>query len=42
MTWHDYSLARQYLLETHIGTRVREAQREEEAAVKHAKKHLRR
>lgn len=31
MTWQDYALARQYLVETRIGTRVREAKALEDA-----------
>jgi len=29
MTWEEYGLARQLLLEEHIGSKVREAKREE-------------
>lgn len=31
MSWHDYQLARQYLVESRIGTRIREAQHIEQA-----------
>jgi len=31
MTWEDYSLARQLLVEKYIGTRLREAQHHEDA-----------
>jgi hypothetical protein len=31
MSWQDYSLARQYLVETRIGTRIREAKKREDA-----------
>jgi hypothetical protein len=31
MTWHDYALARQLLVEERIGTRVREAKYIEDA-----------
>ena len=30
MTWQEYALSRQYLVEERIGTRVREAQRAED------------
>jgi hypothetical protein len=30
MTWRDYSLARQYLVEERIGTRVRQTKQEED------------
>lgn len=40
MSWHDYALARQYLVETRIGARVREAQREEEAVARRSAKAL--
>ncbi len=42
MSWVDYGLARQYLLEKHIGTRIREAQQVEAAHAKSAAKALRR
>lgn len=34
MTWQDYALARQNLVETRIGTRVREAKAVEDATAK--------
>jgi len=34
MSWQDYSLARQYLLEFRIGTRVRESKHAEDAHAK--------
>jgi hypothetical protein len=37
MTWLDYSLARQYLVETRIGTRIRQAKRDENAQAQQAK-----
>lgn len=37
MSWADYNLARQYLLEERIGTRVREAAQIEEAHFNAAK-----
>ena len=37
MTWEDYALARQVLLEEHIGTLVREAKRAEDKAASKAR-----
>lgn len=37
MTWHDYALARQFLVETRIGTRIRQAKRDEDAQARSAK-----
>jgi len=34
MTWRDYALARQYLVEERIGTRIREAKAIEDAQAK--------
>jgi hypothetical protein len=34
MTWQDYALARKYLVETRIGTRIREAKAIEDAQAK--------
>jgi hypothetical protein len=34
MSWTDYALARQYLTETRIGTRIREAKAIEDAQAK--------
>jgi hypothetical protein len=36
MTWQDYSLARQYLVEARIGTRKREAKAREDALARQA------
>ena len=38
MSWEDYALARKVLLEEHIGTRVRQAKRDEDAAASRARK----
>ncbi len=40
MTWQDYALARQLLVEERIGTRIREAQAAEHAKFKSAKTKL--
>lgn len=40
MDWRDYSLARTYIAEKYVGSRVREAQRIEEAQAKAARKSL--
>ena len=40
MSWQDYALARQYLVETRIGTRIREAQEAEKAQARASKKAL--
>jgi hypothetical protein len=40
MTWEDYALARQYLVEHRIGTRLREQRAVEDAQAKAAKKAL--
>lgn len=40
MSWQDYNLARQYLLEERIGTRIREAKRDEDAQARAAAKAL--
>jgi hypothetical protein len=37
MTWHDYSLARQYLTEMRVGTRLRQQKRDEDDQAKAAK-----
>lgn len=37
MTWEEYMLARKVLLEEHIGTRVRQAKRDEDALAKRAR-----
>ena len=37
MTWKDYALARQLLVEERIGTRIREAQAAEDRKFKSAK-----
>ena len=34
MTWEEFALARKVLLEEHIGTRVRQAKRDEDAIAK--------
>lgn len=36
MSWQDYALARQYLVEESIGTRIREAKAVEDAKAKRA------
>jgi hypothetical protein len=41
MTWIDYALARQYLVEEFIGSRVREAQEIERAQARKTASHLR-
>jgi hypothetical protein len=40
MTWQEYALARQMLVEERIGTRIREAQRVEDAKFRKSKKAL--
>ena len=40
MTWQDYALARQLLVEERIGTRIREAQAAEDVKSKSAKTKL--
>lgn len=40
MTWQEYSLARQYLVETHIGTRIREAKAIEDEQARASRKAL--
>lgn len=40
MTWEEFSLARKVLLEEHIGTRVRQAKRDEDAQAAQARKSL--
>ncbi len=40
MSWQDYALARQLLVEERIGTRIREAQQAEAAQLKKAKSEL--
>lgn len=40
MTWVDYALARQFLVEERIGTRIREAKAVEDAQAKAAAKHI--
>ena len=40
MSWSDYLLARQYLVETHIGTRVREEKHLEEQRARMTAKNL--
>lgn len=40
MTWHEFSLARQQLTEEFVGTRLRAAKAQEDAAVKQARKRL--
>lgn len=42
MSWQDYALARQYLVEEAIGTRIREAKAIEDAQAKAAMKHTQR
>ena len=42
MSWEDYSLARQLLVEERIGTRLREAQHIENQKFKQAAKNLQR
>lgn len=39
MDWEDFALARKVLLEEHIGTRVRQAKRDEDALAKKTKGH---
>ena len=34
MTWEEFALARKVLLEEHIGTRIRQAKRDEDAQAK--------
>lgn len=34
MSWEEFALARKLLLEEHIGTRVRQAKRDEDAVAK--------
>lgn len=38
MSWEDYALARQLLLEERIGTRIREAKRDEDTTARAAAK----
>ena len=38
MTWEEFALARKVLLEEHIGTRVRQAKRDEDQAAAQARK----
>lgn len=40
MTWQDYALARQLLVEERIGTRIREAKAAEDAQARKSAKHL--
>lgn len=40
MSWQDYALARQHLVEQRIGTRVRQAKAEEDASASAARKAL--
>ena len=40
MNWEDYALARQVLVEEHIGTLVREAKRAEDKAASKAKTNI--
>lgn len=40
MTWQDYALARQFLSEKHVGSRIREAKAIEDAQAKAARKNL--
>ena len=40
MTWQEYALARKYLVEREIGTRIREAKALEDAKAKQARKQL--
>lgn len=42
MSWEDYSLARQLLVEERIGTRLREAQHLEDAKFKASTRNLQR
>ena len=42
MSWQEFALARKVLLEEHIGTRVRQAKREEDALAKKTKGHAQR
>ena len=37
MSWQEFALARKVLLEEHIGTRVRQAKRDEDAMAKTTK-----
>jgi hypothetical protein len=40
MTWQEYALARQYLVETRIGTRIREAKAIEDEQAKASRRAL--
>lgn len=40
MTWEEYALARQLLVEEHVGTLIREARRAEDHAAKQARKNV--
>lgn len=42
MSWQDYALARQFLVETHIGTRVREAKALEDEKARRSQKAIQR
>ena len=42
MTWEEFSLARKVLLEEHIGTRVRQAKRDEDEIAKTSRNRARR
>jgi hypothetical protein len=40
MTWEEYSLARQFISEKYVGSRIREAKAVEDAQAKAARKNL--
>jgi hypothetical protein len=42
MSWEEFALARKVLLEEHIGTRVRQAKRDEDAVAKQTRKRAQR
>ena len=42
MSWEEFALARKVLLEEHIGTRVRQAKRDEDAVARQSRKHAQR
>jgi hypothetical protein len=42
MTWPEYALARQYLVEERIGSKVREAQQIERAQARQSARNMRR
>ena len=42
MDWEDFALARKVLLEEHIGTRVRQAKRDEDTVAKKTRGHVQR